>query len=320
MILRHLTPGMFKMRISWPDNKDFAFTIFDDTDWSTIANVADVYSLLTDLGIRSTKSVWISGKSPARIGGSTCADEDYLRWILELQQSGFEIGFHNAANSTSCRSETITALDRFRDLFGHDPYSFAHHTGCEENIYWGVNRLSGLNRRVYSLAQGRRGERPSHGHIEGDPLFWGDFCKARIKYVRNFVFGNINTLASCPFMPYHDPTKPFVNYWFASSEGPRIESFNKCLSERNQDLLEEQGGVCIMYTHFAKGFCRDDGLDRRFVELITRISKKNGWFAPVHQVLDHLLSLNGHHVISNKERTRLERRWLLHKITTNGTS
>ena len=45
-------------RIRWPDGKDFAFTIFDDTDCATYATVRDVYAFLRDCGLRTTKSVW----------------------------------------------------------------------------------------------------------------------------------------------------------------------------------------------------------------------------------------------------------------------
>ncbi len=303
------------MNIKWPDNKDFAFTIFDDTDWSTIENVSSVYSLLADFGIRSTKSVWpIAGKRPTKIHGSTCADQDYLQWVLHLKNLGFEIALHNATYSTSCREETIEGLDCFHELFGHDPHSFANHTQCEENIYWGKYRLSGFNEKLYTLLQ--RGRHEGRGHVEGDPLFWGDLCKSRIKYVRNFVFSDINTLAACPFMPYFDPNRPLVNYWFASSEGPVLESFNHCLAEKNQDLLEKQGGACIMYTHFSKGFCHEGKVDKKFSELMERLSEKNGWFVPVYELLDYLLSLNGGHVITDRERSRLEHRWILDKIKT----
>ena len=33
-------------------------------------------------------------------------------------------------------------------------------------------------------------------------------------------------------MPYRDNTKPYVNYWFASSEGNNMETFNKCISDK----------------------------------------------------------------------------------------
>ena len=56
-------------------------------------------------------------------------------------------------------------------------------------------------------------------------------------------------------MPYHDPDRPYVNAWFAASEGADVTAFNRCLSEEHQDRLEAEGGACIMYTHFASGFC-----------------------------------------------------------------
>ena len=42
----------------WPDGKAFAFSVFDDTDLSTLENAPAVYRLLRDLGFRTTKSVW----------------------------------------------------------------------------------------------------------------------------------------------------------------------------------------------------------------------------------------------------------------------
>ena len=120
-------------------------------------------------------------------------------------------------------------------------------------------------------------------------------------------------------MPYHDPERPYVNYWFASSEGANVESFNKCISEKNQDRLEKEGGACIMYTHFASGFYKNGSINSRFQFLIKRLSKKNGWFVPVSTLLDYLLEIRGHHDITDKERKQLERKWLLHKIRVGTT-
>ena len=120
-------------------------------------------------------------------------------------------------------------------------------------------------------------------------------------------------------MPYHDPDRQFVNYWFASSEGPDISSFNNCLSEQNQDRLEEEGGACIMYTHFANGFYEDGRINPRFQVLMERLSKKGGWFVPVTTLLDYIHQEKGHHNITNPDRSRLERKWLAHKIKVGAT-
>jgi hypothetical protein len=55
-------------------------------------------------------------------------------------------------------------------------------------------------------------------------------------------------------MSYHDPARPFVNYWFAGSEAENIDSFNATVIENNQDRLASEGGACIMYAHFPFGF------------------------------------------------------------------
>lgn len=307
-------------RISWPDGKDFAFTVFDDTDLSTLENVKEIYSFLAGHGFRTTKSVWpIRGNKEPLIGGATCEDSDYLKWVLELKDMGFEIGYHNATFHSSTREETIAGIEKFAELFGHYPKSMANHTGCKESIYWGNYRLTGLNEFIYNLLTRNRNKGRFRGHIQGDQHFWGDICKEKIKYVRNFVLWDINTLKTCPVMPYHDPKRPYVNYWFASSEGPNLEAFNRCITERNQDRLEEESGACIMYAHFASGFYKDGGINSRFKFLMEKLSKKNGWFVPVSTLLDHLLEVKDHHNITEKERKRIERKWLLHKIKVGKT-
>jgi hypothetical protein len=302
--------------IEWPDGKAFAFTIFDDTDNATVERVGPVYAFLDDLGLRTTKSVWpLGGDGATAFSGSTCADPDYLAWTLDLQARGFEIGSHGASYSTSTRERVIEATDRFRDLYGHDPFALANHTGCAESIYWGSSRLTGTNRVAYNLLTRFKRNGVFRGHVEGDPLFWGDVCQARVRYVRNFTFTDIDTLAACPLMPYHDPERPYVNHWFASSEGSNVESFNQRLSEVNQDRLEASGGACIMYAHFASGFATEGQLDPRFKTLMERLARKNGWFVPVTALLDFLLERHGPTVISPAQRAGLERRWLRSKLS-----
>ena len=308
-------------KITWPAGKQFAFTIFDDPDLDTVENVAAIYSFLGDLGFRTTKAVWpVRGNGTPKIGGATCEDEQYLKQVLSLQDQGFEIALHNVTYHSSKREETMRGLEVFRRLFGHYPNSLANHTGCNEGIYWGNSRLSGLQKVIYDSLHLNR-KNVHQGHVETSPLFWGDLCQEKIKYVRNFVFGDINTLKACPVMPYHDPARPHVNYWFAGSEGARIESFNSIMSEENQERLVREGGACVLYTHLAAGFLEKGRINGRFKFLMERLSKLNGWFVPVHSLLDHIVNVRGHHSISSRERNRMERKWLMHKIVnTRGTS
>lgn len=313
--------GQTEQKILWPDGKKFAFTIFDDTDWSTLANTSPVYDFLEDCGLKTTKSVWVNAPSRRPVnGGTSCDNREYLSWLQKIHKSGFEISMHMATCHTSLRIETQKALSRFQEYFGHPPSSFANHTGCDEGIYWGSDRLSGINQLLYNLLTKYRNYRKFRGHVPDDPLFWGDLCKKNIKYLRNFVFPELNTLKICPFMPYHDPLRPFVNYWFASSDGANISLFNKLLSEFNQDRLEEEGGACIMYTHFASGFFEKNNLDPRFRELVLRLSDKGGWFVPVTELLDFLLKHKKKQVISPMQRFILELRWLMYKLQVRSTT
>jgi hypothetical protein len=301
--------------MTWPDQKRFAFTVFDDADYDRLHNVKPVYDFLTELGIFTTKSIWpLAAEKEAPLGGLSTEDPEYLAWILSLQRAGFEIGFHGARCHSSPREATARGLDRFRNQFGGPPRSMSNHFQNAESIYWGEARLTGLARLIYRAANFRNTLR-CEGHLAGSPYFWGDLCRDQIQYVRNFVFREINTLKLCPFMPYHDPASPYVRAWYASSEGGNIESFVEMLAEKNQDQLAEEGGACIMYTHFAKGFFKDGALDPHFERLIKRLAGLGGWFVPVSTLLDFLAARqNGVHEITSAERSRLQWHWLWGKL------
>jgi hypothetical protein len=306
--------------ITWPDGKAFAFTIFDDTDAATMENVPPVYDLLRDCGMRTTKSVWpLRGERPPAMGGITCEDPAYVDWLHALQADGFEIGYHLATYHSSDRDQAIAGIDRFRELFGAAPRTMANHVGCADAMYWGSRRFTGILRQLHRLVHRRR--RTQYGGDDPDSAyFWGDVCQANVQYVRNFVFPDIDTLAACPWMPYHDPKRPYVNQWFASSEGAAVDAFNRCISEANQDRLAAAGGACIMYTHLAYGFYENGRLQPEFERLLRRLAALNGWFVPVGTLLDHLRTSRGHlHELADRERAALERRWLLAKIR-GGTS
>jgi hypothetical protein len=307
--------------MEWPDGKRFAFTIFDDTDLETIDNGPGVYAFLTSLGMRVTKSVWVlPPRGEALYDGSSCDDPEYVAWVKDLQAAGHEIALHNVASSTSTREQTRSGLDRFRELFGHDPRSVANHVGNLEAIYHGEERVTGVRRAIYNvLTRGRR-RRLFEGHVPESPLFWGDLCAERVSYVRNFVYRDVNTLAACPHMPYRDSAKPFVAAWFAASEGANPASFARTISPAAQDRLEAEGGLSIMYTHLGAGFWRGGSLDPQFERLMRMLAARDGWFAPVAEILDHLGRAKGVTDLDEGKRRELEWRWIRDKVRTGSTT
>jgi len=102
------------------------------------------------------------------------------------------------------------------------------------------------------------------------------------------VFRDINTLKIDPFMPYHDPRRPYVKYWFSASHGAVGSSFCDTLHEANQDRLVAEGGACIMYAHLACGFHDGTRLLPRFRQLMQRLAGLPGWFVPASTLLDFL--------------------------------
>lgn len=304
--------------IKWPDNRRFAFTVFDDTDQATVENTSAVYGLLSRLGFRTTKSVWPLGQSEGqRIGGSACDDPEYLRYVKSLQRDGFEIGYHNARVHSSTRQDSQRALDEMKQLFGISDLVMSHHSRNRENMYWGSDRLSGWRGSAYELLNKQKRRPKFLGAAEGSEFFWGDLSYERVKYVRNFIFRDINTLKMCPWMPYSDRMRPYVRYWYASSDADNPRGFASLISERNQDQLEAEGGACIAFTHFGKKFQTNGAVDPEVERLLRRLSTKNGWFVPVGQLLDFLMEQGAGKEITDAQRTQLEQQFLFDCVARN---
>jgi hypothetical protein len=312
----HATNGH---RVEWPEGKTFAFTVFDDPDAQAYRVGRLVYSFLEDLGFRTTRGVWPGPivREP-NSGGETCDMAQYRKHNQELQQNGFEIGYHHTTPHDSTREEIVRGLASFRNYFGAMPSSMANHYNAEA-IYWGGARLTQPMRRMYTCLTLGRTEGRFSGHLRGTDYFWGDICRQHIRYCRNFVYADVNTLAACPWMPYHDPLKPFVSAWYASSEGSNVDRFVAMLSDANQDRLESEGGACVMYTHFGHGFVENGRLHPGFRRVMQRLAAKNGWFVPVSSLLDYLGTRTGTAPLTDPQRSMLERRWLWQKLL-RGTS
>lgn len=298
---------------SFPDNKKFAFTIFDDTDLCTVENIAPVYRLLTELGLKTTKSVWpLASTAEGKYGGCSLQDPEYLQFVLGLRDAGFEIAIHGMRNHHCSRELVKQGFTEFRRLIGKSPRVHANHSRNRENLYWGPARFK-LLKPVYALASLFTGERRFEGHRLNSNFFWGDLCNETVDYVRNFVFKEVNLDRVNPSMPYHDSKTPLIKYWFSSSDGADRDRFYDLLSDSNQDRLEREGGICIVYTHFACGFVRNGCVDLGVEKQLRALAGRQGWFVPVSSLLDHLRTQRKAQQISGREFLAMERRWVLDK-------
>ena len=283
----------------YPFGKTFAVSFIDDTDGATRETVEPVYRLLARHGLRTTKTVWpLPATAPTGLyprlpqGGETLCDAPYRAFCEELQGDGFEIAMHTASAGNSTREQTLEAYELFEKTFGHPPSTNIMHSRCIDNIYWGADAIQ--NPLLARLAA--RVERtPFSGHVEGSPYFWGDVCKERTRYVRLFETLKTNTLAFDPATPFHDPRRPFVNWWFSSSYGAGDRLW-RLLSEERLARLSSQRGASLVHMYCRHYCVGPDGsparVHRRFRRLVERLaSHSEGWFAPVVEILDRLRAI-----------------------------
>jgi hypothetical protein len=281
-------------RVQFPRGRRFAFSVFDDADNGTVENLSPVYELLNSYRILTTKSVWVYPPR-GRFSGQSLMDDDYLDFVMELKSRGFEIALHGVGDGVFTRQEIVDGFEIFRDKINEYPRIHTNHSANPSNIYWRNERFVFPVSALYSLVAGfphignwnsghSLGSRPHSTH------FWGDLAKNRITYMRNLLFNSINTLACDPAMPYKIERKANCsNLWFSSSDGHTVEELTDLLAPENLDRLEEEGGACIVYTHFASGFVGRDGrIVRRFREAIENLAARDGWYVPVGTLLDHL--------------------------------
>lgn len=300
--------------LPYPDGKTFAFTIVDDTDGATLETVRPIYDYLFSLGLRTTKTVWVMkpGAPPdnAAGAGDTLERQEYADYIRLLQRRAFEIALHNVSGKSNTRPEIAAGIERFKQLMGEYPRIDAQHEKNLENIYFQFAQSgrhlpppfrTAIFRRVHAflrpncMKSGPR-DHGCSGENCGSEYFWGDLCKAKIKYVRsNVFFRELNTLKCNPAMPYVSAETPYVNYWFDSSNGQDADCFNSLLSNRNIDRLRSECGCSIVYTHFGKGFVRTDGVAAELngetrQRLRAIAGHADGWYVPAGDLLDRLLA------------------------------
>lgn len=300
--------------MNWPNKKEFAFTIIDDTDNSTLDGNKKIYDFLDSLGFKTTKTVWVY---PSRdsFTGVSLDNSEFCNYLMNLKAKGFELALHNVGSGVFHRNEIIQGLNEFKEKLGDYPNIHINHASNKDNIYWGYKRFNGILRLAFRLIYGNR--RTYEGDEPASTSFWGDKHKIYIKYTRNYVFNHINTLLSEPKTPYIDKSKvAFSNYWFSSSDADSIDQFIGLLTDSNIKSLQEQNGACIIYTHFADGYLDQDGnLDKRFVNIMTKLSQiKSGWFVTASEILDYLESLNQNRVASKFYLIQKDFLWLRDRL------
>ena len=77
--------------------------------------------------------------------------------------------------------------------------------------------------------------------------------------------------------------------------------------------LEQEGGLAVVRTHFGKGFLRDGQVHPQIVELLTQLSRRQGWFPPVSTLLDYVSGIQGGiPLFEGYKLFRLEGLWFWH--------
>jgi hypothetical protein len=299
-----------------PPGKRFAFSVLDDTDDSTLDNVRPVYTMLREYGFRTTKTVWpLDCPEGSRnfFAADTLQNKAYLGFVHELADTGFEVAFHGATMESSRRERTLEALELIRGEFGSYPRLFCNHGQNRDNLYWGANRFRSAPLRLLGRVL-LRGGGDYEGDREGSPYFWGDVCRAVIRYVRNFTFGRLDMLEADPFMPYHVAGAPWVRYWFSTADAPDARAFNRLLTRERIDRLEARGGVCIVSTHFGKRFVEDGRVNPATESLLRDLADRRGWFVPVSDLLDRLLAGGRGRTLTRGQVMRMELRFLADRL------
>lgn len=300
-------------RLTFPGGKTFAFTIFDDTDVGTVENLRPIYRCFEELGMRTTKTVWPVGcpeGSRNFSSSETLDDPSYRDFVVDLHRRGFEIASHGATMETSSRDRTLAAMERFKSLFGRYPRLHANHSYNRENLYWGGARLDdALLRLLYRRVNGRPYDH-YEGHLPGSRFWWGDFATEHVEYVRNLTFAEINLFRANPSMPYRDPSRPLVRWWFSASDAEGAEEFNVLLREEEQERLEREGGVCIVATHLGKGYGIDGAVHPGTRKVLESLARRNGWFPTVGELLDWLRGQRRDEHLPPVEWRSMQWRWM----------
>lgn len=291
----------------WPKGKKAAFAIIDDTDDAVMPDIARVYDILINNGVKSTKTVWVYPVRDKHLfkGATLTSDAEYAMFVKNLVSLGFEIGLHNVGSGDFSREEILEGLEIFRNTLGFYPNIHVNHSYNKDNIYGGDKRFSfPLNlivRYLFSGYTGFEGEIPSSKH------FWGDAHKRLIKFSRSYEIDNFNLLGTCKF-PYADSQySDFCNQFYPTVFCPNQDMFVRKVTRQNVEKLISENGCSIVYTHLGY-YAERGGVDQGFIDSINMLSeyKSDIWFATVGEILNHLERVQGVSAITYLQKLNLQ--------------
>jgi hypothetical protein len=304
--------------VGYPDGREFAFTILDDTDDATLENIKPIYDLLSSLNMRTTKTAWpldCPEGSRRFFAGETLADPTYREFVAQLGEQGFELACHGATMEPSDRERTLRGIREFRDLLGVNPTLYCNHAQNIENLYWGAERYrTKIIQWPLKLVERFRKSPKYSGHVEDSSYFWGDVCLSQFRYVRSFAFASLNSGAIVPRGPYKLRDTRWVNYWFNTADAPDAESFKRLVTRQAIDRLCAEGGSSIISTHLGKGFVRNGRVDPGIESILRYVASLNGWFVPASTLLDHLMGESKGATLATGARCRLEVSHILDRL------
>lgn len=272
----------------FPNKKEFAFTIIDDTDYSFLDTIKLIYDFLFEKKIFVTKTVWVYPPRDKGSKGHSLQHDGYLNFVRDIKAKGFEIALHSIGSGNYFREDILQGLKEYKYFLREFPKIHINHAYNIDSIYGGYKRFSFPFNLLIKLlhtdySNEFQGEEPTSLH------FWGDVHKKIIKYNRSYEIDKLNIIKLNPYIPYIDSKrKEFSNYWFSAAFAPNPWVFNRLVTTKSINQLEEERGICILYTHLGYYVQRGE-IDPGFQNMIDYISKKKGWFVPVSNVLDYLM-------------------------------
>jgi hypothetical protein len=251
-------------------------------------------------------------------------DARYAEWVKSISCDGFEIASHGASCESNEREKSIRGAEKFAQVVGTMPSLHLNHSLNRDNLYWGVDRFNSHVIRIALLCTRGRSRTSFEGHLTRSRFFWGDLCQKYIRYCRNMTFSDtINILTVNPTIPYWDERRPFVRRWYSSSDAGTPHRLANLLSHANLERLQEERGVCILYTHFGLGFTEGGKVIPPVEAALRRVASLPGRFLPATELLDELSGVGPDAQapsLPEAERRRMERKWLVQKLLSGGTS